>query len=144
MPLVSTQNRPLITAGEHTFTLMGVNEVEVDDSWHPGQRVTKWVWEFDSETISEEDGKPYTHKEWTKTTYGHSKAGLTILLNQLMPGMTQERARNLNTDALVGRKFKGMIRHEADDNGENRAKLAYIGPLPESKQTKVKEGEIPF
>lgn len=143
MPIITTQNRPLIPAGKHTLTLMKVDEVVVDNSFKPGEQVTKWIWEFDSDEV-DEDGVPYTHKEWTKTVYGHPKAGLTILLNQLIPGMTQERANKLDTDSLVGRKFEGMIRHQVDDKGVNRADLAYIGPLDESKQTKVKKGEIPF
>lgn len=143
MPVVTTQNRPLIPAGEHVLTLMQVTEVEVDNSYKPGEKVTKWVWEFDSDE-KDEDDIPYTHKEWTKTTYGHPKANLTKLLDQLVPGMDQDRAKNLNTDSLVGRKFKGMIRHEKDDKGKDRAALAYIAPLPEGKQSKVKKEEVPF
>ena len=143
MPTVTIQDRPLIPSGEHVLTLMKVDEVEVDNTFKPGERVTKWVWEFDSDQ-ADEDGVPYTYKYWTKTTYGHPKANLTILLDQMVPDMTQERAKGLNTDSLTGRKFKAMIRHEKDDKNQLRAALAYLAPLSEEKQTKVKKGEIPF
>lgn len=141
MPLVSTQDRPLIPAGEHTLTLMQVSEVEVDDSFHPGTRVTKWIWEFDSDD-KDEDGVPFTHKVWTKTVYGHAKAGLTVLLSQLVPGITQESANKLDTDTLIGQRFKAMIRQAPDDSGKVRAQLAYIGPLASGKG-KVKREEMP-
>lgn len=148
MPVVTTMDRPLIPEGEHVFTLAGVDEVLVESQFSKaGEKVTKWVWSFESED-KDDDGLPYIHKEWTRTTYGHPKANLTILLNQLLPGLTTEDANHLNTDNLVGKKFVGVIRHAPDEKGVMRADLAYIKPKdydPKApKKARKDSEEIPF
>lgn len=136
MPVPTVQkDRPLIPDGEHTLILKEVFEKDFDSQYSKREdgKVTKWLWRFESTQTTEND-EPYEHIAFTNTSYGHHKASLTILLDMLVPGMTPERAAEFDTDTLLHKRFKGMIRHTKTDKGDTRAELVYISPANKKGQ----------
>jgi len=133
---------PEIPDGEHFLTLASVEVREVDnlraqkDVTAP-KRVDKWLWRFVSDDVDPEN--PDVHYElavWTFENYGHPKANLTKLLDMLLPRATIEQKASLNTDRLVGRRYKAQIIHRLNTKNEMQAEAAFIVPL--------REGDVGF
>lgn len=126
---------PLCPAGEHFLTLAAVEVKEVDnlrfqkDPTQP-RRVNKWLWRFISDDIDpESDGQHYELPMWTFENYGHPRANLTKLLDMIVPRATPEQKAALNTDALIGRRYKAQVVHQLNEKKEMDAKPAFIVPL---------------
>ena len=109
--------------GEHVLELKKVNITEQPSFEDPQTMVNRLIWEFFND-----DG--YRHSQWTGTKYGNEKAGLTILLNRLVPGMNDELFDAFDTDDLIGKKFNGIIEHRVSTKGVPFSFLAFIRPLP--------------
>jgi len=133
---------PLIPAGEHYLTLVAVEVKEVDNlkflkGDHTAKpKVDKWLWRFVSDDVDPE--QPDVHYEmpvWTFANYGHAKANLTKLLDQIVPKATPEQKANLNTDAILGRRFKAMVVHKQNDKGD---------PIPDAFMVPLKPGDAGF
>lgn len=152
MPVVKLQSGSLMPAGEHILTLTEVNEVESPNPFKqkptdPDTRI-RWAWKFESESL-DEDGVPFVHTEWTGTQFGNSRANLTTLLRQVVPGITKEAADHLNTDTLLGKRFRAHVRHGLNQKNETVSELAVISPMADSSGAKQETGkkkkdEIPF
>jgi hypothetical protein len=159
MPQVETEQE-LIPAGEHILTLRSVDEKEMSKfgSKNENDTTTRWIWKFTSQ-MRDDDDKPYTLVIYTNTRYGNSNASLTHLLDLLIPNCTKEIARSLNTDDILGNKYKARIKHVTGDTGKMRAEIItaapYSGkkrpdpdddePTPTSKKAPVKKDDYdPF
>lgn len=136
------RERVPIPVGEHTLTLTSVRAVtqpnrfaEKDDKGtykdtgtiEPPMRA-QLVWDFDSD-LSDGEGEPYEYAVWTGLSYGHPKANLTAFLDQILPDADEEMKSNLDTDTLIGRRFKSRIQMVKDGNGNPRPKAMYFEPL---------------
>jgi hypothetical protein len=134
---------PLIPVGEHYLTFVGVEVKEVEnlraqkDPTQP-KLVNKWLWRFLSDDIDPESDPPqqYEYAHWTFENYGHARANLTKLLDQIIPKATPEQKSNLDTDLLKGRRFKAQIVHEKTDKGNIVAKAAFFVPTTEPPQNR--------
>lgn len=146
MPVVQQQSeqkfeeRPLIPAEVHILTLVATKQVEVAPSGkfvqklNANGKVDKLIHEFESLT-KDDDGNPYTHAEWTGVVDGNEKAGLTILLDQMMPGVpASERAKmtpaGFDTDVNVGKQFEAKFSHVVSSGKPPKtyATMRYIEP----------------
>ncbi len=135
--------RPLIPAGEHVLKLSSVEGKEMDD--HYGRsatgKTTRYVWSFVSNE-SDDDGVPFEYAVFTGDQYGNAKAGMTLLVDMLVPGMTPEKFEDFDSDDLIGKRFKAQIKHQAREDGKGMAaKHVYIAPLNSSKLQKPAENK---
>lgn len=132
---------PLIPAGEHFLTLVAVEEKEVDnlraakDPTAP-KRVMKWLWRFISDDVDPENPDVhYEYAAWTFANYGHSKANLTKLLDMIVPKATAEQKASLNTDQILGRRYKAMIVHKTNEKNDL---------VPDAFMVPLKPGDVGF
>lgn len=130
MPQTKPNRRPMIPKGQHIFTLASVEEVEVQALKRKPtdpDKIKKWAWRFESDMIDEE-GEHYEYTHWTNSRYGHAKANLTQLLNMICPNLTAEQKANLNTDTLIGQRFKAFMIHRPSQTDGSKM-LADIGSI---------------
>ena len=141
MPQVkpSTTERVPISVGPHVLTLAEVVEHVADNPYfdmnkpegglNTKQR-TRLIWRFRSDA-GDGEGNPYEYSHWTGTTYGDSRANLTWLLDQLLPDSDEEMRANINTDVLIGRKFRTKIQNRKNQKGEMVPGALFFEPVEE-------------
>ena len=137
--------RPLIPAGEHILKLVEVRAQEMDDRYGKSAtgKVVRNIWQFVSNE-TDEDGTPYEYGVFTGDTYGNPKAGMTNLIDMIVPGMTAEKFADFDSDDLVGKKFRAQIKHTKKDDGTGmKAVHVYITPIAnKAKPMEVKPDVI--
>ena len=134
MPTVTVSKPPAICpTGVHTFFLTEVKSVFQAPFGSPPdaeKTVERWVWEFTAKDIKDTEGLYPVVTVWTNTTYGDPRAGLTRLLDMLVPGITAEQAQNFDTDTLLMNEYEGSVKHEASKrDGTPFATFVYLRPL---------------
>lgn len=138
-----------VPIGEHVLTLVEVFPVESDniygkqkDPKAPDTK-TRWAWRFESDA-QDEDGKPYEYVHWTGVYYGDDRAGLTALLDFILPGVSVEDKKKVNTDTLIGKRFKVAIKTRVNKKGVNVPAAMYFIPVTTSAPSSFDPDEIPF
>jgi len=132
MPQTEPQKKLVpVPAGEHEFTLTEVRANEYPTYNDPNRMGIRWRWVFRSTQINPENGEPWEFYHFTGNRYGAPNAGLTLLYDQIVPKLSDWDKEHLNTDDLIGRRYRGIIRHEKPERPDDapKAKLAYIQPL---------------
>lgn len=110
MPVIEVQEqRPIPPVGRHILTLMDV-ELKEMDNFDKTAKTNRLIWQFQTKKIAP-DNNPYELNIFTGTVYGPPKAKLTWLLDMMVPGITVEQAKKLDTDDLIGFKFECQIKH---------------------------------
>lgn len=131
MKFETQKDRPLISAGEHVLKLASVDVKEMDDRYGRSStgKVNRIVWQFISNE-TDDDGAPYEYAVFTGDVYGNEKAGMTALVDMLVPGMTVEKFAEFDTDDLIGKRFKAQIKHVKKDDGTGmKATHVYLAPV---------------
>ncbi len=133
MKFETQKDRPLIEAGEHVLKLTAVDTLEMDDLYGQSKdgsgKVTKIIWRFVSQS-EDEDGNPFEYAIFTGMTYGNEAAAMTKLVDMLVPGMTPDKFADFDSDDLIGKKFRGQIKHVKKENGSGmKAVHVYITPI---------------
>ena len=137
--------RNLIPEGEHLLTLVSVDQKDFPSFNDPSIMEPNWVWQFKSHITDKETGEKHELRQYTKPYYGNPKAGLTILLDQMFPVMSDEEKGNIDTDEHLGKTYRANILHQktgktgTDGKPETKAKLAVIAPYVK----KAKEADSP-
>ena len=119
--------RALIAEGTQTLVFKGCESKMVADNFSAteGAKVEKYLWQF-ANAQSEQ------YSVWTNTRYGSDRAGLTQLLDLMLPGITKEDVAKLDTDDLVGRKYRARIVHRKNANtGKVYAQHTILEPIEE-------------
>jgi len=132
--------RPLCPAGDHILKLVEVREQEMDDRYGKSAtgKVVRNIWQFVS-SETDEDGTPYEYGVFTGDTYGNPKAGMTLLVDMLVPGMTVEKFADFDSDELIGKKFRAQIKHVKREDGTGaKAVHVYITPVGNKATPQVK------
>ena len=88
------------------------------------------VWQFIADK-NDPEGDPLEYSMWTGVSYGNERAKLTDLLDQLLPEADEEMKSNLETDTLVGRRFKTKIMLVKNASGEPRPRAMFFEPVKE-------------
>lgn len=132
--------------GTHKCWLDEVEVVQQDDFKDKTKKVDRWVWRFYTEEENPESGNSYECFMWTGTIYGNAKAGLTRMLNSIIPNCDEEKAKGLNTDTLLTKNsgvwFNVTVVNEANDKGEMRPKAVAVLPIrKKAKPTPVVDDE---
>lgn len=146
MPRVEVTTTVPICVGEHTLKLDSIEEKQFENTFQPknaqGEHPVRntWVWKFISNQ-EDDDGEPYVYGVITNTAYGNARAGLTLLLDMLVPGMTESKARNFDTDTLIGKKFKALITLKTAQDGTKKPTHSYLTPLAKTQAKPVVEEE---
>lgn len=123
-----------ITVGEHTVKLVEVESVQFENTFATKDKDGNFpardclTWKFLSNQ-EDEEGEPYQYQVTTGTAYGGARAGLTLLLDMLVPGITVAQAKNLDTDDLIGKRFKTMITMRTGVDGTKKPVHSYFAPL---------------
>lgn len=130
MKIDTSNNFATIPAGDHLLRLNAVEIRESDDKFGKSKdgKTKRLMWQFFSKATDPETGDPYEYCVWTGTAYGMSNANMTILLNQLVPDMTLEKAKTFDTDELVDKWFRARIRLEKNEAGEMKPKHILLEP----------------
>lgn len=130
MKLGTEREYALIPAGEHLLKLTACDKVELDDHFGRSDtgKVVRIKWRFVSQAASD-DGVPYDYITYTGLEYGNEKAGLTKLLDMLVPGITKKVFDEFDTDDLIGRKFRARIKHVKREDGTPRPELVLLEPV---------------
>ena len=121
---------PLIPKGEHILKLSSIEIVQFEDKYGKGKdgKVDRVKWRFVSNE-EDEDGTPYDFVVYTGDQYGNEKAAMTRLIDNLVPGMTEAKFPDYETDDLIGKKFKATIKHVKKDDGKPKADYVYMAPI---------------
>lgn len=131
MPQASpTVRRNPIPEGEHLLCLMSVEEVTQPSFNDPKIDAVRWIWQFKAKATDPETGERYEFRQYTGPNYGNPKAGLTVLLDQMLPTWTEEQKGVIDTDKVLQTYYKARIRHEkADKLGDPpKPRLLFIEP----------------
>ena len=130
MKFETQKEKALIPAGEHILKLIKIDPREMDDLYGKSTtgKVTRVLWVFVSNE-TDDSGEPYEYGVFTNDKYGNEKAGMTLLIDMMVPGMTVEKFEDYETDDLLGKKFRSQIKHIKKDNGGMKATHVYITPI---------------
>ena len=132
-----------IPAGVHILTLTKVEERETPNPFadkdedgtyletgtaEPPIR-PQLLWIFESED-RRPDGEAYAYGYWTGRYYGDDRAKLTAFLNAILPDSTEEQRKSIDTDSLVGARFRVRIATKKNQKGQDRPYHTLIEPAP--------------
>ena len=137
MPVIQSakgKDRTPIPPGEYVLTLVEVRAHEQDDTFHPNEdgsfpKRMRLIWQFEAAGKTDIDGDPLEYAEWTGPYYGNPKAKLTGFLDQLLPDANEEAKSALDTDALVGKRFKVKIANQRNQKGDFVPKALFFEPV---------------
>lgn len=137
MPVIQSsrnKERTPIPPGDHILTLVEVKPYEQDDTFHPNEdgsfpKKSRLIWQFQSDK-ADDDGDAYEYAEWTGAYYGNPKAKLTGFLDQIIPDASEETKEGLDTDSIIGRRFKSKIQNQKNAKGDYVPRAVYFEPLP--------------
>jgi hypothetical protein len=108
--------------------LIGVEEVVngPDARFNPGG--IQWRWIFETMELTNEDDDPFRLSYYTGTSYqeGNQKSKLTKLLDRICRDLTTEEKESLDTDTLLGKKFRIDVTHVKKTDGALRAQIDSI------------------
>lgn len=144
MPTASpTVKRNPIPAGEQILYLVSVESVMQPSFNDPNVQVPRWVWQFKAKAKDPETGENYEFRQYTGEVYGNKKAGLTLLLDQMLPTWTDEQKETIDTDKIIGTFYTAHIRHEkADKAGDPpKPRLLMIQPAKKGAAPAAKPAE---
>ena len=130
MKFSTEKDREIIPAGDHILKLVKIDPREMDDLYGKSTtgKVTRVLWAFVSNE-TDDSGNPYEYGVFTNDKYGNEKAGMTLLIDMMVPGMTVDKFENYETDDLIGNKFRAQIKHVKKDTGGIKATHVYITPV---------------
>ena len=121
--------RPLCPEGEFVFRLASVEEksVKSDFAKTDDGKVTKWLWKFEALDEVDDNDEPYEAVKFTGTSFGDARAELTKWLRAIYgKDYGEADAAQLDTDELVGKRFRLTIIHSDDDKGNTRANIVKV------------------
>lgn len=97
---------------------------------NPAEETLRWIWQFKSKAIDPETGERYEFRQYTGPNYGNKKAGLTILLDQMLPTWSDEQKGVIDTDKIIQTYYKARIRHEKPEKVGDppKPRLLFIEP----------------
>ena len=122
-----------IPKGDHILTLREVKDFEQEDKWHENEDGShpmkhQLIWRFESDALTE-DGVPYEYAQFTGQFYGDSRANLTALLDFLLPDEGEEYKKTVDTDTLIGKRYKVRIASVKNQAGKVVPKAMFYEPL---------------
>lgn len=126
-----TVKRNAIPSGDHLFCLISVEEVQQPDFNDATKEVTRWIWQFKSKQRDPETGELFEFRQYTGPKYGNPRAGLTILLDQMLPDWSDAQKGNIDTDKIINSFYKARIRHEKAEKPDDppKPRLVMIEPF---------------
>jgi len=133
----SKRERASIPPGDHILTLTEVKPYESDNPFFKKDeavsnanqpRKTRLIWQFTSDA-DDGEGNPFEHAIWTGEFYGDPRAGLTALLDQMMPEADEQVKSNINTDMLLGTRYKAKLRMVKNQKGDLVPKAVDLEPV---------------
>lgn len=129
-----TPKRPPIPAGDHILCLTSVEE-KMQPAFSGEGESLRWIWQFVAKATDPDTGERYEFRQYTGPNYGHPKAGLTLLLDQMLPTWTEDQKGSIDTDRLLQTYYKAKIRHEKGEKPGDppKARLAFIEPYNPKK-----------
>ena len=139
-----------LPAGVHILTLAKVEEREsanifadraedgtyLDTGTDTPPMRPQLLWVFESDELRP-DGEPYAYAYWTGLYYGDDRAKLTAFLNSILPDSTHDERKNVDTDALIGARFRVRIATTKNKAGKDRPMHTLIEPAPSAETPKV-------
>lgn len=135
-----TEKRNAIPAGDYILCLISVESKMQPSFEDPTQETERWIWQFKSNTKDPETGDRYEFRQYTGPRYGHPRAGLTLLLDQMLPDWSEIQKGSIDTDKILNTYYKARIRHEkAEKVGDPpKPRLVMIEPY-QQKSAKTEE-----
>ena len=139
----SKRERTSIPAGDHILTLVEVKQHDGENAFFDKTkevgganqpRRTRLIWQFTSEATDNE-GVHFEHAIWTGEFYGNPRAGLTALLDQMLPEADENVRENVNTDTLIGTRYQAKIRLVRNQKGDVVPKAVDLEPIKGEGQT---------
>ena len=133
----SKRERNPIPPGDHILTLTEVKPFSGDNPYFDPKEPesgtnqkhkTRLIWQFLSDS-EDAEGTRYEHAVWTGEYYGHQRAGLTALLDQMLPDAGDDVKSSINTDFLVGTRYKAKIRLTKNQKGDLVPKAVDLEPV---------------
>lgn len=147
-----------ISVGVHTLTLHEVKELTQPNTFAEKDAKTgiykatgtttppdreQFIWVFKSDTKAP-DGDPMEYAIFTGRWYGDDRAKLTSLLDSIMPEAEYEAKAALDTDALIGKRFRARIANVKNQKGDFVPRHTMIEPLDETVAKAFQPGdEVP-
>ena len=136
-----------ISVGQHVLTLADVKELvqpntfaeKTPEGTYKATGTTtppdreQFIWVFKSDTRAP-DGDPMEYAVFTGRWYGDDRAKLTGLLDSLMPEATYEEKVELDTDSIVGKRFRARIANVRNQAGNFVPRHTLIEPIDEPKE----------
>ena len=143
MKFSTEKERVIIPAGDHILKLVKIDPREMDDLYGKSStgKVIRVLWVFESNE-TDDYGNPYEYGHFTNDVYGNEKAGLTLLVDMLVPGMTKAVYDEYDNDDLIGKKFRAQIKHVQKDNGAMKPIHVFITPISPKGKVEVKKAPV--
>jgi hypothetical protein len=134
-------------AGPHKMTIVEWrDEGEQENPFNPDRMQHRAVIVLQSDTLMD-SGEPYVHWHWLNVASG-PKANLTKIRAALRKKatLTRQEMNYFDPNAeLIGVRVQCMIIHEANSQGQMKAKIVQWQPLDEPKrEVEVSDGDIDF
>lgn len=125
--------------GTYTCDLIDVKQVKGSDFNDRTKEVDKLQWMFSTSEVADSTGHPYRFMSRTGVAYGNEKAGLTILIDQIMGRhLTQEEFMGLDIDWLKSKKYRVTVIEQPGNDNVVRNKIVQvkmIKPAPKLNTT---------
>ena len=114
-------------AGPDVAQLIAINDVAPDPE-SPYDKGPRLRFDFQCQKIDPTTGTNFVGVVFTGVAYGHPKAGLTKLVDQLAPTVSASERAKLDLDMFIGQWFDLGWRNEPKEGGGVKAVLGYIAP----------------
>jgi len=113
------------------FYLINVEEVQNAPDARFNPNGWQWRWNFRTVELTDEEDEPFKMAYFTGTEYiaGSDRAKLTKLLDKICRDLTKEEKETIDTDTLIGKKYRADVVHATRPDGSMSAKMENIRRL---------------
>lgn len=119
----SSKSGAVLPLGEHAVRLASVR-LKDGRNFNTGATEDNWEFVFESVNRVSADGRAEVCTVWTNVNYGHDKAKLTLLMDQIFGRrLTREEYKNLDFDRMVGMPGYVMVMPHKKQDGTASTKF---------------------
>jgi len=126
----STSNFEVAESGTYTCRLIEVELSEQPDFNDPSVMKPNFIFKFETTDHLDSQDRPFRFTKYTGRSYGNEKAGLTILINQMMGrALTKAEFANLDLEELMEKPWRVMVDEHTTAAGKLVNKIMSVRPV---------------
>jgi len=117
-------------SGTYTCRLIEVEMSEQPDFNDPSVMKPNFIWKFETTDAVDSNDRPFRFTKYTGRSYGNEKAGLTILVNQMMGrALSKAEFAELNLEELMEKPWRVMVDEHTTGSGKQVNKIMSVRPV---------------